>query len=200
MEIINALSDSILIDSLGITIPKIEVTAQLPEKSIIEHVYSFATVVIALVNLFLVIYIFSRNNKKDKNINEKNRKINLLKTLVLDYNICKFYDFFTKVCEKTMLFNASNLSMDDKVKINNEIKDLATDFRQSFIDLFIAIDKKLYDDILIKTDLLIDGLTNTIFDEGINLAHKPKFDDAITKEIRLSKTEIIRTMFSYSGE
>lgn len=200
MELINALSDSLLIDSLGVTIPKIEVVALLPKKSIIEHVYSSASVFIAFVNILLVIYIFSRNYKKDKNTNEKNRKINLLKTLVLDYNISKFYDFFTNVCEKTKLINVNNLSMEDKVKINDEINDLATDFRQSFIDLFIAIDKNLYDDILNKTDLLIDGLTNTIFDEGINLSHKPKFDESITKEIRLSKTDIIRIMFSYSGE
>ncbi|GET34641.1 hypothetical protein PbJCM13498_35040 [Prolixibacter bellariivorans] len=200
MELINALSNSLLNDSLGTSIPKIEVIAQLPEKSLIEHLYSSATVIIALANLLLVIYIFSKNNTKDKNTNEKNRKINLLKTLVLDYNISKFYSFFTDVSEKTKLVNVRGLSMEDRAKINDEINDLATDFRQSFIDLFIAIDNKLYDDILKKTDLLIDGLTNTIFDEGINLAHKPKFEESITKEIRLSKTEIIRTMFSYSGE
>lgn len=58
MEIINSLSDSISVDSLGMTLPSIEIVAQLPEKSFIDHLYSAATVVIALANLFLVIYIF----------------------------------------------------------------------------------------------------------------------------------------------
>ncbi|MGD2034990.1 MAG: hypothetical protein PVF73_08035 [Bacteroidales bacterium] len=200
MEILNSLSDSLIVDTLGLTLPNIEVVAQFPKKSTLEHIYSAATVVIAIVNLILIFYIFLKSNRKDDSTNEKKRRIALLKTLVLDCNIDKFYEFFKNVCSKTKMLNSSNLSLEDKVKINDELKDLATEFRQSFIDLFIAIDNSLYNEILEKTDSLIDGLTNTIFDEGINLSHNPKFEETVTKEIRISKTEIIRTMFSYSGE
>lgn len=200
MEILNALTNSLLVDSLDITIPRIEVIAELPDKSLLQRIYYFAMIIIALANVFLVIYIFRKNKEKDINAGEKNRKINLLKTLILDYNMDKFYNFFGFVYEKAKLLNTSDLKVESKITINNDIKDLASEFRQSFIDLFIAIDGKLYDDILKKIDSLIDGLTNTIFDEGVNLSHKPKFDELVTNEIRKSKTEIIRSMFSYSGE
>lgn len=199
MEIINSFSVPFLIDSLGVSKPTIEFITKLPEKSILEHIYSSTTLAISIVNLCLIIYIFLKNNKKNDTTYEKNRKINLLKTLVLDYNISKFYEFFSHVYSKAKLVNVANLSLEDKAKINDEINDLTTDFRQSFIDLFIAIDINLYNKILEKTDSLIDGITNSIFDEGVNLSHKPKFDVLIVEEIRKSKTEIIKIMFSYSG-
>ncbi len=177
-----------------------EIFCQFPKKSFLDHLYSASTVVIAVANLFLVLYIFFKNNEKDKNLNEKNRRINLLKTLILDYNMKKFYDFFDNVILKTTQLNENNIDITKKREINDEINDLASNFRQSFIDLFLAIDKVLYEKILAQTDSLIDGLTNCIFDEGVNLQHKPKFEELITKEIRQSKTEIIKIMFLYSGE
>lgn len=194
------LQDSILIDSVQPAIHFLKIVAQLPEKSTLEKVYTFATVLIAIINVLLFIYVFIKNYRKDKSNIEKNRKISLLKTLVLDYNMNNLYDFFKIVKEKSIVIHANNLSIEDKAKIIDEMTDLASEFRQSFIDLFIAIDKKLYDDILEKIDLLMDGLTNTMFDEGINLSHKPKFDELIIKQIRETRTETIRILFSYSGE
>ena len=194
------LPDSLVVDSLDASLQQFKVLIQLPDKSVLENTYFIATLLIAAVNVVLIFYVFVKNNKKEEAKNEKNRKISLLKTLVLDYNLDKLYLFFDSVCEKTNLIHANNLSDEEKGKINEEIADLATIFRQNFNDLVIAIDKNLYDKILRKTDELIDGLTDKIFDEGINLSHKPKFDEVITKEIRKSKTDIIKILFSYSGE
>jgi hypothetical protein len=66
--------------------------------------------------------------------------------------------------------------------------------------MFLAIDENLYQMILLKIDELIDSLTNAIFDEGINLAFKPKYDEEVSKRIRESKTAIIGVLFSYNGE
>lgn len=194
------LTDSILADSIENSIHTLRVINQLPEQSFLQETNSVANVIIALVNIILLIYFFIRNNRKNDVSNEKSRKINLLKTLVLDYNMGKFYDFFNGACEVTKKLQATGLSVEAKSHINEEVADLITNFRQNFIDLFIAVDMNLYNNILIKTDSFVDGLTDTIFDEGINLSHKPKFEESITKEIRESKTEIIKLLFSYSGE
>jgi len=66
--------------------------------------------------------------------------------------------------------------------------------------MFIAIDEGLYNKILLKVDDLIDSLTNTIFDEGINLSHQPKYEELISKKIKESKTDILKILFSYTGE
>lgn len=200
MAIEKLLSDSISVDSLKNSIQTIKVIAQFPEKSFLENIYLIATILIAIVNVSLIIYIFVKNSKKDENHNEKNRKIDLLKTLILNYNMDKFYIYFKDIKQTAQALNTQNLSNEQKSITNDKLSDLATVYRQDFIELFLAIDQTLYDKILEETDSLIDGLTNTIFDEGINLSHQPKFDELVIKKIRESKTEIIKILFSYSGE
>lgn len=199
MALEKLLSDSISVDSLKNSIQTIKVIAQFPEKSIFENIYLIATVLIAIVNVSLIIYIFVKNSKKDESHNEKNRKIDFLKTLILDYNMDKFYIYFKDIKDITQALNNQNLSIEQKSIINDKLSDLATIYRQDFIELFLAVEHTLYDKILEETDSLIDGLTNIIFDEGINLSHKPKFDELVIKKIRESKTEIIKILFSYSG-
>lgn len=199
------IDDSILMDSIPSelferSVNNIRLIAELPEKTFLEHLFSFSTLIIAIANAFLVYYIFRKNSTKDYDNNEKNRKINLLKTLVLDYNMDKLYSFYQEVCKNTESLKTKNISEKDKCSINEKIKDLATNHRQNFIDLFLGIESSLYDKMISQMDKLIDGLTETIFDEGINLSHEPKFEECITKVIKENKTGVIKILFSYSGE
>ena len=172
----------------------------LPEKSLLDNICSVASIIIAIANVVLIIFIFRHNNKKDDSDKEKTRRQHLLKTLVLDYNMSKFYSFYQEIHKETNALLANNLSDEDKSRINENIKEKAVELRQNFIDMFLAIDDNLYKMLLSKIDELIDSLTNTIFDEGINLAFKPKYDEEVSKRIRESKTAIIGVLFSYTGE
>lgn len=172
----------------------------LPEKSLLDNICSVASIIIAIANVVLIIFIFRHNNKKDDTDKEKTRRQHLLKTLVLDYNMSKFYSFYQEIHKETNALLVNNLSTADKSRINESIKEKAVEFRQGFIDMFLAIDENLYQMLLSKIDELIDSLTNTIFDEGINLAFKPKYDEEVSKRIRESKTAIIGVLFSYTGE
>lgn len=172
----------------------------LPEKSLLDNICSVASIIIAIANVVLIIFIFRHNNKKDDSDKEKTRRQHLLKTLVLDYNMSKLYSFYQEIHKETNALLANNLSNEDKSRINENIKEKAVELRQNFIDMFLAIDDNLYKMLLSKIDELIDSLTNTIFDEGINLAFKPKYDEEVSKRIRESKTAIIGVLFSYTGE
>ena len=200
MGIEKLLTDTLRVDSVDYLVNNYNILPVVSEKSILDSIYSISTLVIALVNVFLIIFIFLRNNKKDASIVEKNRKINLLKTLILDCNMNKYYSFYMKICRTAKKLKREGLNLSEKELINEQIADYAVELREGFTDLFIAIDKKLYDDILKRTDELIDCLTDKIFDEGINLSHGPKFDEEISTEIRNSKTDILELLFSYSGE
>lgn len=169
------------------------------EKSLLDTFYSIANIVIALANVVLIYFIFRLNKKKNDNDKEKERKLSLLKTLVLDYNMQKFYAFFQDINTTAYSLKENGLTNTRKKEINEKIKDYSSILRHEFIDVFLAIDNSLYDKILIKTDELIDSLTNAIFDDGINLSHPPKYDELISKKISESKTEIIRILFSYTG-
>lgn len=60
----------------------------------LDIVYKIAMVLIALFNIWFAITIHKLKNKKEDNFKEADRKIALLKTLILDYNLKFVYDFF----------------------------------------------------------------------------------------------------------
>ena len=110
------------------------------------------------------------------------------------------YDFFDRIDKETQVFLKDGLSISEKKTSNDILIDFGKVLRQKFIDTLIAIDKGLYDDIILATDNLLDSLTESIFNEGINLSHPPMFEQKITNTVTESKTCIIKTLFSYKGE
>lgn len=189
-----------LTDSIHVIKQTIEVSSPLQNTSILDTIYKIATVCIAFINVCLVIYIFVRNNNKDNKNSEKNIKMSLLKTLILDYNMKYLYLFFEDLRKETNKLTVANLSDDAKREINEKLLLYGNELRQKFIDPFLAIDSKLYDNILHSIDILLDNMTNSIFDEGINLSHAPKFEELIINKITNTKTHIIKLLFEYSGE
>lgn len=191
-----------LADSIHAIKQTIEVTAPLQAQniSILDAVYKIATVCIAFINVLLVFYIFRRNTNKDTKNIEKNRKLSLLKILILDYNMQHLYQFFEDLKIESKKLTVNNLDDGAKKEINEKMLSYGNELRQKFIDPFLAIDSNLYNNILHSVDELQDSMTNTIFDEGINLSHAPKFNELITSEITKTKTQIIKFLFEYSGE
>jgi hypothetical protein len=158
-----------------------------------------ATVVIAVVNVILVIYIFRNNNNRDLTLKEKERKLNLLKTLVLDYSMQHFYRFFDEIDIETHKLMKRGLDENAKKSINESLLNSGKKLEQKFIDLFIGIDNLLYEQIKERSDKLLDGYTECIFDEGVNLYAENKFNDLITNKMIECKSQIIKILFSYSG-
>lgn len=189
-----------LTDSIHVIKQTIEMSSPLQDTSILDTIYKIATVCIAFINVCLVIYIFVRNTNKDNKNSEKNRKMGLLKTLILDYNMKYLYLFFEDLRKETNKLTVANLNDDTKREINEKLLLYGNELRQKFIDPFLAIDSILYDNILRSIDILLDNMTNNIFDEGINLSHAPKFEELIINEITNTKTHIIKLLFEYSGE
>ena len=191
-----------LADSIHAIKQTIEVTTPLQAQniSILDAVYKIATVCIAFINVLLVFYIFKRNTNKDTKNIEKNRKLSLLKILILDYNMQHLYQFFEDLKIESKKLTNNNLDDVAKKEINEKMLSYGNELRQKFIDPFLAIDSNLYNNILHSVDELQDSMTNTIFDEGINLSHAPKFNELITSEITKTKTQIIKLLFEYSGE
>jgi hypothetical protein len=187
-------------DTLNVVQQVVDAVEPMRDTPVLDTICKIATVCIALANIILVFYIFRRNNNKDERNGEKSRKINLLKTLILDYNMKYLYDFFDKVKEETDKLKAPVLQVSEKTRINNEVILLNSKLRQKFTDVFLAIDESIYNEILTSTDALIDGFTESIFNQGINLSHEPMFNDLITSRIAATKTHIIKTLFNYSGE
>jgi len=161
--------------------------------------FKAATFITAVSNLIFAILIYKLKNKKEDIDKEKDRRINWLKTLVLDYNLDHFYAFFDNVEPDLYRFKQTGLTDSQKQDIDAKVADHFITLRRKFIDSILAVDQTLYDNILIKSDSLQEHITNSVFDQGINLIHGPKFDDVLLKKLNETKTEIVKLLFSYRG-
>lgn len=157
-----------------------------------------ATVVIAIVNIILLFRISKREEKADIEKDERGRKLELFKTLVLNQNMKVFYKFFDDFIEESEgLLSATTI--ESKKEINQKLQEQTRFFRQRFTNLLSAIDEQLFKDILSATDSMMDPITEAIFDQGINLTHKPKFEEEITKVISDSQVKMVKILFHYKG-
>lgn len=159
--------------------------------------YKFATVMIALFNLVFAIYIFIMKDKKEDNNKEADRKINLLKTLVLDYNLKYVYSFFDEL--ETILSILKDPKA-NKVTIEQQIQVLFKGLNEKFIYFLSAVDNNLYNKILRKSDNFRDQLVANIFDEGINIHVDKQYNELIDKPYKVFKKDIIQDLFSYTGK
>lgn len=172
-----------------------------PQESIdyLEIIFKSATILIALFNVIFAVKIFSIKNKKDDSYKESDRKMQLLKTLVLDHNLKNFYSTFDDIEKELIKLKTPQLTDIEKEAIDSNIADLFIKLRRKFYDSLLGIETILYDNIESQCDSLQGHFSETIFDQGINLSHTPKYDEVINEKLINTKTEIIKQLFSYRG-
>jgi len=165
----------------------------------LDVIFKSSTVFIAAINLYYVIDIFKTKNKRDDIDKEKDRRINWLKTLVLDHNLKHFYDFFDRLEGELSQLKHAGLTDDQKATIDTNAGDLFIFLRRKFTDTLLSVDDSLYENVLKLTDQLQEHLTTSIFDSGINLNHIPKYDEIINEHLASTKTNILKIIFDYRG-
>lgn len=163
----------------------------------VDIFYKCATVMIAFFNLAFAIYIFIMKDRKEDNNKEADRKINLLKTLVLDYNLKYVYSFFDEL--KAILSMLKDPEA-NKVFVEQNIQVLFKELNEKFIYFLSAVDNNLYSKILRKSDNFRDQLVANIFDEGINIHVDKQYNELIDKPYKVFKKDIIQDLFSYTGK
>lgn len=144
----------------------------------LDIVYKIAMVLIALFNIWFAITIHKLKNKKEDNFKEADRKIALLKTLILDYNLKFVYDFFD-----SLELHLNELKTKEANKRNIE-SDIQADFKklnEKFINLLSAVDNGLYGKILQIGDDCRDKLVTNIGDAGVNLYVESQYVKLIKK-------------------
>ena len=173
---------------------------EIPTESLLDTVSKISSIVIAAFSFFFTIYIFWYQNKKSNENNADSRKRDSLKTIILEHNLTWLFSFFDSIQTELNVLNIKKLTDSEKEALNNKLQDELKNIRLKFIDLLLAVDKHLYESIKNSFDDLIDNLTESMFDEGINLTHKPKFEEKITSSISKYKTDIIKALYDYSKD
>jgi hypothetical protein len=201
-------NDTVIIDSIRvvhdtiISIPHANyLSIELPNAnggSLLDFLFKSATILIALANFGYAIYIFVRKSKKDDGEKEKDRKIHWFKTVILDQSLIYLYESFDEIDEISKQIKKSK-NDNEKSLIDEELSRVFIKIRRKFIDGLLAVNNTFYNEILNEMDTLQNHITNSIFDEGLNLNHEPKFEEIITAEIIKTKTCILKKLFNYRG-
>lgn len=163
----------------------------------LDYVYKIATVCIASFNAWFAYVIFKFKDKKEDETKEADRRLVLMKTLVLDYNLKHMYTFFDD-----LIVHLAELRQCDADKRSIE-QYIQTDFKslnEKFINLLAAVDPNLYSELLRKSDNYRDKLVENIGDEGINLYVPEKYSELIEKPYSKFKQDLISSLFNYKGK
>ena len=164
--------------------------------SIIDYGYKISTVIIAIVNLCLLV---NRNRKTDedaKALAERNRKLSLLKTLILDHNLHYYYDIFEEI--ENVLSGLKNQGC-DKTQIEKELQYNFRMIFEKFLNFLSIIDAGLFDSVKKECDECRDELVTNIVDEGINLYVEAQFNSKIKDRVQHTKEAILASIFNYKG-
>lgn len=158
------------------------------------------TAVFAIANLILAISVFRLDRASSEKKAEAERRLTMFKTLVLDAKMNSFHESIKSMREILDTLPKSDNDIEKKQEINDALRAHFYELTVDFIDLLMAIDyKNLYEPIRDKSQNLQDELTKAIFDEGIRLSHRPKFEERILTPMSMMQTDIIKILYGYDG-
>lgn len=172
----------------------------------IDIAYKISMVAIAVFNIFYIIRL-NRLQSQDKEVQRKSeRRIDLLKTIVLIPNLRKMYSFLDKLwlqLDKLKLEGADvkNTEKENEVKssIEPEIQKLFASFRSDFIIVLNATAPSLGKKVEDISDTMRDALLRNMADKGINLWVTKYFNDMIKAVYENGKKEMVNALFNYEG-
>ena len=165
---------------------------------LIDTIIAIAMAVIAIANVVLTIHIFKQGQKDNSEGARKQRKFELLQTLILNnrlHILYEFYDAVSRECQQLL----KSTDQKTKVAVNDANIALLKKFRQDFVMPFKVVDHNLFIGLKKTADDLVDGITEAIFDEGINLNHEPKFNEEISEPLSVNRNAMLAKLYEMAN-
>lgn len=184
----------------------IDLCCQIDARFALKDYADVAQLIIATVNLFLAAYVIFYQIKKDKKtenetarLNEQNIKLQWFKELIVQPNMINIEEFYSNLHSIKRRINSNDLSTEQKEDINAFIKAELSKIRKSFIDVLKFTDKTFADQLMDNLDKLIDGITNSIFNDELKLNNPNVYEKEIGTKISYSKSYLISQLYNYKG-
>lgn len=161
--------------------------------------YKLAMIVIGACNLIFTFFLFYHNKKTAKKKTDDDRRKSILYDLVLNYKMDTFYKSFANLeKESRILVENNDTCMEDKkIELDDKYQDWFSYFRMNFTESLGAIDNKLYHEIMKHADNLQGTLSKNLFDEGVNLNIKRKYEELIVTPILNTQKDMLAVINSY---
>lgn len=167
--------------------------------NILDTTYKLAMIAIGACNLIFTFFLFYHNNKRAKKKTDAEHKKAILYDLVLNYKMDTFYSSFASlVKESHILIEKDGASMDEKkIALDDIYQDWVSSFRLNFAEVLGAIDNELYHKMMYYADNLQGVLSENLFDEGVNLDNKSKYEELIVTPILNTQKNMLAVINSY---
>ena len=193
--------------SLMILLQAAEPVSTFTFSGVVDIAYKLSMVAIAAFNIVYVIMLNKSQNQDKEAQRKSERRMDLLKTIVLIPNLKKMYKFLDKLwteLEKLKLENEADKNADKenavKQEIEPKIQTLFASFRSDFIIVLNATAPALGDKVEKISDTMRDNILSNMADEGVNLWVLNYFNDKIKSVYEKGKMEMVNALFNYDGK
>ena len=173
----------------------------------VDIAYKLSMVAIAAFNILYVIKLNKAQNQDKEVQRESERRMDLLKTIVLVPNLTKMYSFLDQLwteLEKLKLEKEVDKNADKENAVKNEIEPmiqaLFASFRSDFIIVLNATTPALGKKVNDISDAMRDTILSNMGDEGVNLWVLKYFNDKIKSVFEKGKMDMVNALFNYNGE
>lgn len=157
----------------------------------IEKLSNIANVIIALLTLFLGLYVFFYQNKKDK----KDKNIQLLKDLIITPKMEVIEKYFDEISSLRERIKSDSLNNNEKMELISFTKEQSSYIRMNFLIFIQKIAPLLHKNISDK----IDFLTETLSNDEHKLCNKKTYEKLINQKILETHSFVLEEIFKYEG-
>lgn len=173
------------------------------DSSWLDVVYQIAMIIVGIVNLCFAFYIFFYQDRKEKlHIRLQDRKY-MLENFILKFKLECFYDSFKQLLEESssLIDDANKNNLDNTKKdVESKYQEIFSNLRIYFIESLSAIDNNLYMSILSDADALQGKLSEALFDDGVILNKKAKYEELIQNPIFLYQGKMLKTLCDFGKD
>ncbi|MCM1142599.1 MAG: hypothetical protein NC453_28850 [Muribaculum sp.] len=159
-----------------------------------EWTMNAITLLIALGGLITSIVVAIKSRSDNQSQTSSARKLELMKTLILDHQMSSFYEHFKKLQAVLGQLKAQGC---DKSAIEKNMQPIFRRLNEEILVLFRAVDESLHEKLLNQSDKCRDKLVESIGDDGINLYIDSKYNEHILQPLTEAQQEIIRIIYNY---
>lgn len=166
----------------------------------------WTNVVIGVINLFIVVYIFRNQRKKDKDdrafqIQAKSQeyKHNWFKELIVLPNLPTINSHFLKLEQITKKLQENGLTPRQRANIDKKIKAEFSQFSKEFIELLFSVNLDLANRLQDFSDQCLDAIQREIYNPSASLADESNYNRIILNPILTYKNMIFGHIFNFES-
>lgn len=161
--------------------------------SLIEVLEKVATILIAAFSLY-----FSRIiHTYQKNRDNKGLRLEWYKVIILEARFDKFFIFFDNIYKRLEQLKSSD-NFNQRQEVNQLIGNDLNNLEKDLISLLIAVDKRLYECVLLQFDELYDGITSILANNNITLTDEENIDTNFKDHVNKYRVSILKLFVEFS--